>query len=90
MKTIGQGVKASTKILIAFMVGQIAQLVIQGMCISMAMWDNRRIAFCIAAGTIIFVALLAGVRIAARETAIVHQERKSYADYAVPPKEEKP
>ena len=81
MKTIGQGVKSSTKILIAFVVGQATQLVIQAVTISFAMWDNRRIPFCIAAGFIIFVALLMGVRISARETAIVH---KTYRDYAEP------
>lgn len=90
MKTIGQGVKSSTKILVAFLVGQITQIIIQGMCISFSMWDNRRIAFSVAAGLIIFAAVLAGVRIAARETAAAHQEHKSYADYAVPPEEEQP
>lgn len=79
MKTIGQGVKNSTKILIAYIAGQITQLVIQGVCISFAMWDNRRIPFCVAAGFVIAFAVFMGVRISARETAIVH---KSYKDYA--------
>ena len=79
MKTIGQGVKNSTKILIAYILGQITQLIIQGVCISFAMWDNRRIPFCLAAGFVIAFAVFMGVRISARETAIVH---KSYKDYA--------
>ena len=80
MKTIGQGVRSSTKILIAFVVGQITQIVIHAVTISFAMWDSRRIPFCIAAGFVIFFAVLMGVRIAARETAIVHKTYKDYAE----------
>lgn len=80
MKTIGQGVKNSTKILIAYIAGQITQLVIQGVCISFAMWDNRRIPFSLAAGFVIAFAVFMGVRIAAKETAIVHKTYKDYAE----------
>ena len=74
MKTIRQGVKNSTKILIAFALGQITQLVLQGVVISVNMWDNRRIPFCAAAGFVILFAVIMGVRIAAKETATVHYE----------------
>lgn len=90
MKTIGQGVKNSTKILIAFLIGQAVQVVIQGVEIGFAMWDNQRIGFSLAAGFLIFAAVLGGVRIAARETAAAHQEHKSYSDYAMPPVEDEP
>ena len=79
MKTISRGIKASTKILIAFVLGQITQLIIQGVEISFAMWDNRRLAFAAAAGFVIFFAVLMGVRLSAKETADAH---KAYKDYA--------
>ena len=79
MKTISRGVRNSTKILIAFVLGQITQLVIQGVEISFSMWDNRRIPFALAAGFVILFAAIMGVRIAAKETAEVH---KSYREYA--------
>ena len=80
MKTISRGIKASTKILIAFVLGQITQIVIQGVEISFAMWDNRRLAFAAAAGFVIFFAVLMGVRMAAKETAEAHRSYKDYAD----------
>ena len=74
MKTIFKGVKYSTKVIVAFAVGQITQLVLQGLVISLNLWDSRRIPFCGAAGFIILFAVLVGVRIASRETANAHYE----------------
>lgn len=74
MKTIHKGVKNSTKLIIAFVIGQITQLVFHGLVISLAMWDSRRIPFCMAAGFIIIFAVVMGVRIASRETASAHWE----------------
>lgn len=67
MKTIRQGVKQSTKILLAFVIGQAIQVVFHA--VSFAYWESQRIPFCIAAGVIITAAVFMGVRIAARETA---------------------
>ena len=80
MKTISRGVRNSTKILIAYVLGQATQLVIQGVEISFAMWDNRRIPFALAAGFVILFAVIMGVRIAAKETAEVHRSYREYAD----------
>ena len=80
MKTISRGVRNSTKILIAFVLGQVTQLIIQGVEISFSMWDNRRIPFALAAGFIILFAVIMGVRIAAKETAEVHRSYKEYAN----------
>lgn len=74
MRTIHKGVKYSTKLIIAFAVGQITQLVFHGVVLSLAMWDSRRIPFCMAAGFIILFAVIMGVRIASRETANAHYE----------------
>lgn len=74
MKTIQKGVKSSTKIIIAYTMGQVTQLVINGMEISLNMWDNRRIIFAAAAGFVILFAVIMGVRIAAKETATAHWE----------------
>lgn len=74
MKTIHKGVRNSTKLIIAFVIGQITQLVFHGLVISLAMWDSRRIPFCMAAGFIIIFAVIMGVRIASRETAQAHYE----------------
>ena len=79
----------TTKILLAFAAGQAVQLVIHGMCISFAMWDNRRIAFCVAGGFAIFFAVLMGVRIARNVDKPAHaKEKKSYLDWAKTPTEE--
>lgn len=74
MKTIRKGIRYSSKIIIAFVVGQITQLVLQGLVITLSMWDSRRILFCSAAGFIILFAVIMGVRIASRETANAHYE----------------
>lgn len=80
MKTIQKGVKNSTKILIAYVLGQITQLIIQGVEISFSMWDTKRIGFSAAAGFVIFFAVLMGVRMAAKETADVHRSYKDYVN----------
>lgn len=74
MKTIVKGAKYSTKIIIAFAVGQITQLVLHGAVVTLSLWDNRRIPFCAAAGFIVLFAVIMGVRIASRETATAHWE----------------
>ena len=74
MKTIRKGVKSSTKLIVAYALGQVTQLIIQGMEISLNMWDSRRILFAASAGFVILFAVLAGVRIASRETAGAHWE----------------
>lgn len=68
MKIIRQGVKSSTKLIVAFVLGQVTQIIIQAMEISFAMWDSRRLVFSIAAGFVILFAVIMGVRIAAKET----------------------
>ena len=78
----------TTKILLAFVAGQAVQLVMHGMCISFAMWDNRRIAFCIAGGFAIFFAVLMGVRIARNVDKPAHAKEKSYLDWAKIPVDE--
>lgn len=74
MKTIRKGVKYSSKVILAFAVGQLTQLVLHGVVVSLSLWDNRRIPFCAAAGFIILFAVIMGVRIASRETATAHWE----------------
>lgn len=69
--------KNSTKLIFAFVVGQITQLVMQGVVVSLNMWDSYRILFCSAAGFIVLFAVIMGVRIASRD-----EEKKSYKDYA--------
>ena len=80
MKTINRGIKASTKILIAYVLGQVTQLVIHGVELSLLMWDNKQIPFAIAAGFVIFFALLMGVRISTKETAEAHRTYRDYAE----------
>ena len=80
MKTISRGIKASTKILIAFVLGQVTQLIIQCVEINFAMWDNKRIAFAAAAGFVIFFAVLMGVRVATKETTEAHRTYREYAN----------
>lgn len=72
----------STKIIIAYVLGQITQLVIHGMELSFNMWNNRQIPFCIAAGFIIVVAVLAGTWIVKPEEAEPKHEKKSYLEWA--------
>lgn len=59
--------KTSTKLIISFAVGQITQLVMQGVVVSLNMWDSKRVLFCGAAGFVILFAVIMGVRISAKE-----------------------
>lgn len=76
-----------TKILVAYVAGQATQLVVHGMALSFNMWNNRQIPFCLAAGFVVFFAILSGVLIATEKTEPAH-EKKSYLDYAKIPEEE--
>lgn len=78
-----------TKLLIAYAVGQITQLVIHGMALSFNMWNNRQIPFCLAAGFVILFAVISGVWIAsAKEDGDHAAEKKSYLDWAKVPEDE--
>ena len=75
----------STKLLIAFAVGQVTQLVLHGMVVSLNMWDSRRVIFCAAFGFVILFAAIAGVFIAGQQDAKLekeYKEKKSYFDLA--------
>lgn len=75
----------SKKLLIAFAVGQITQLVLHGMVVSLNMWDNRRVLFCAAFGFVILFAAISGVVIADKQDAKLEREfkeKKSYLDWA--------
>lgn len=66
--------KKSTKLLIAFILGQAVQVVLHA--VSMNFWENRRILFCCAAGFLVAVAVFAGVMITKEEKPL------TYEDYA--------
>lgn len=80
----------STKLLIAFAVGQITQLVLHGMVVSLNMWDSRRVIFCGAFGFVILFAAIAGVFIAGQQDAKLekeYKEKKTYFDWAEIPED---
>ena len=72
-----------TKILVAFVAGQATQLVVHGMALSFNMWNNRQIPFCLAAGFVVFFAILSGTLIATEKTEPAHE--KTYKDWAKVP-----
>ena len=72
----------TTKILVAYIAGQITQLVIHGMCLGFNMYNYRQIPFCAAAGFIIIFAVLAGVYISRNPEEEPKHEKKSYLDWA--------
>ena len=77
------------KLLIAYTLGQITQLVLHGMVVSLSMWDNRRVVFCAAGGFVILFAVVVGVFIASDRTVGEHAaEKKSYLDWAKIPEDE--
>ena len=81
----------SAKILIAFAVGQITQLVLHGMVVSLNMWDNKRVLFCAAFGFVILFAAIAGVVIARQQDTKLEKdfkEKKSYLDWAAIPEDD--
>lgn len=65
--------KKSTKLLIAFILGQAVQVILHA--VSMNFWENRRILFCCAAGFLVSVAVFAGV-------CITKEETLTFEDYA--------
>lgn len=65
--------KKSTKLLIAFILGQAVQVILHA--VSMNFWENRRILFCCAAGFLVAVAVFAGV-------CITKEETLTFEDYA--------
>ena len=74
----------SAKLLTAFAVGQITQLVLHGMVVSLNMWDARRVIFCAAAGFVILFAAVTGVFIGGGQkvTPPSHEKPKSYLEWA--------
>ena len=80
----------SAKLLVAFAVGQVTQLVLHGMVVSLNMWDNRRVLFCAAFGFVILFAAIAGTVIAKGQDAKLekeYKEKKSYFDWAEIPED---
>ena len=73
--------KKTTGIIVAFIVGQITQLVIHGVELSVNMWANRQIPFCLAGGFVILVALMAGVMIASSRDEQPEHEKDVKKDY---------
>lgn len=66
-KHVFKGLRYSTQIILAFVVGQVTQLVLQAVVVSLSLWDSNRIPFCAAAGFIVLFAVIMGVRIAGRD-----------------------
>ena len=78
----------SVSLLIAFAVGQITQLILHGMVVSLNMWDSRRVIFCGAFGFVILFAAISGVVIANKQDERLDREfKRSYLDYAEVPGE---
>lgn len=80
------GTKTIT-ILVAYVAGQITQLVVHGMCLNFNMWSNRQIPFCMAAGFVIFFAILAGALISRSGGKEKPSHEKTYKEYAEVPEE---
>lgn len=76
------------KILVAYVAGQITQLVVHGMCLNFNMWANRQIPFCMAAGFVIFFAILAGALIARNGKDEKPAHEKTYKEWAQVPEED--
>lgn len=77
-------------VLLAFVLGQVVQLVLHGMVVSLNMWDNRRVIFCGAFGFVILVAVIAGVVIAGEQDEKLKKEfeyEKAYEKYAEVPED---
>lgn len=64
--------KKSTKLLIAFILGQAVQVILHA--VSMNFWENRRILFCCAAGLLMAVAVFAGVMITKEEKPLTFED----------------
>lgn len=72
-----------TKIVIAYVVGQITQLVLHAMVLNWNMWNSEQIPVCMAGGFVILFALLVGIKIATPKQKGEH--KKSYLDWAKVP-----
>jgi hypothetical protein len=82
----------TTKIIIAYALGQATQLVLHAMVVSLNLWDNRRIPYCLAGGFVILFAIISGIIISKGQDEKLEQEfnppkheKKSYLDYAKVP-----
>ena len=73
--------KKTTGIIVAFIVGQATQLVIHGVELSVNMWANRQIPFCLAGGFVILFALVSGVMIANSRDEQPEHEKDVKKDY---------
>lgn len=78
----------TAKIIAAYVMGQVTQLVIHAICLN-NMYNYRQIPFCIAGGFVILFAIISGVWIAnAKEKSEPAHEKKSYLDWAKIPEDE--
>lgn len=55
------------RVLTAFILGQVVQLIIHATALNFNMWNHNQIKWCSAAGFIVTVAVFAGIRIAVKE-----------------------
>ncbi len=79
----------TAKVLLAYVAGQVTQIVIHAMCLTNNMYSYRQIPFCLAAGFVLFFAIVSGVWIAnAKEKTEPAHEKKSYLDYAEIPEDD--
>lgn len=77
----------TTKLIVAYVAGQVTQIVIHAMCLNNNMYAYKQIPFCVAAGFVILFAVISGTVIASKDDA-GKREKKSYLDYAKVPEEE--
>lgn len=78
----------TAKILLAYVAGQVTQIVIHAMCLANNMYSYRQIPFCLAAGFVIFFAVMSGVWIANSKGDKEPAHKKTYADYAEIPEDD--
>lgn len=65
MKVIKKSARKSTRLLVAFILGQAVQVILHAVCLDY--WEQYQIPFCVAGGLLVAVAVFAGVRMAYRE-----------------------
>lgn len=70
--------KKTAKVMAAFIIGQIVQVICH--VLAKVAYMNRPVLFCIAAGFLITVAVIAGITLADSEKQPTHQ--KTYAEWA--------
>ena len=79
----------TAKIIVAFLAGQVVQVVLHSVAMSCGMWDSKRISFCIAGGVLTLVILISGVLISGEGAEKIPEDEMTYLDYAkVPEKRE--